>query len=92
MMKTRRCTTLAYNAQAAVSPAAAEGKETGMLITAADVVDDPADAGEGGDDVGRCGLSLREQSGGMRPKRPTDGHTGGAGAGAGSPYYKDRFA
>ncbi len=43
--------------------AAAEGKETGMLITAAD----PADAGEGGgdgggqggDDVGRCGLSLR---------------------------------
>ena len=43
MMKTRQGITLAYNAQAVVSPVTAEGKEGGMLITAADVTDDPAD-------------------------------------------------
>ena len=43
MMKTRQGITLAYNAQAMVSPVTAEGKEGGMLITAADVTDDPVD-------------------------------------------------
>ena len=43
MMKTRQGITLAYNAQAVVSPVTAEGKESGMLITAADVTDDPVD-------------------------------------------------
>ena len=35
MMKTNQGITLAYNGQAVVSPVVAEGKETGMLITAA---------------------------------------------------------
>ena len=43
MMKTRQGITLAYNAQAVVSPVTAGGKENGMLITAADVTDDPVD-------------------------------------------------
>ena len=43
MMKTRQRITLAYNAQAVVSLVAGAGKETGMLITAAGVVDDPVD-------------------------------------------------
>ena len=43
MMKTRQDITLAYNAQAMVSPVAVDGKENGMLITAADVTDDPVD-------------------------------------------------
>ena len=43
MMKTRQGITLAYNAQAVVSPVTVEGKESGMLITAADVTDDPVD-------------------------------------------------
>ena len=43
MMKTRQGITLAYNAQAVVSPVTTEGKESGMLITAADVTDDPVD-------------------------------------------------
>ena len=43
MMKTRQGFTVAYNAQAMVSPVAAEGKAVGMLITAVDVVGDPSD-------------------------------------------------
>ena len=43
MMKTSQGITLAYNGQAVVSPVVAEGKETGMLITAAGVSDDPTD-------------------------------------------------
>ena len=43
MMKTRQGVTLAYNAQAMVSPIKAEGKAIGMLITAAVVVDAPVD-------------------------------------------------
>ena len=43
MMKTNQGITLAYNGQAVVSPVVAEGKETGMLITAAGVSDDPTD-------------------------------------------------
>ena len=43
MMKTRQGVTLAYNSQAVVSPVTSEGKESGMLITAADVTDDPVD-------------------------------------------------
>ena len=98
MMKTGQGITPAYNGQMVVSPVVAEGKEAGMFITAAAVVDDPTDhaqpgpmleqaeettGGQGGDDVGRWRLSLRQQSGGMRPKRPTGGHAGGAKAGAG---------
>ena len=43
MMRTRQGITLAYASQATVSPVASEGKETGMLVTAADVVNDPVD-------------------------------------------------
>ena len=43
MMKTGQGITLAYNGQMVVSPVVAEGKETGMFITAAAVVDDPTD-------------------------------------------------
>ena len=43
MMKTRQGFTVAYNAQAMVSAVAAEGKATGMLITAVAVVDDTSD-------------------------------------------------
>ena len=43
MMKTRQGVTLAYNSQVVVCPIAAEGKESGMLITASDVTDDPVD-------------------------------------------------
>ena len=43
MMRTRQGITLAYNSQATVSPAVTDGKVTGMLITAADVVNDPVD-------------------------------------------------
>ena len=44
MMKTRQGFAVAYNAQAMVSPIAADGKESGMLITAACVVDEPSDS------------------------------------------------
>ena len=43
MMRTRQGITLAYASQATVSPAVTDGKVTGMLITAADVVNDPVD-------------------------------------------------
>ena len=43
MMKTGQGITLAYNGQMVVSPVVAEGKEAGMFITAAAVVDDPTD-------------------------------------------------
>ena len=43
MMKTRQGFNVAYNAQAMVSPVGAEGKVSGMLITAVDVVDDASD-------------------------------------------------
>ena len=43
MMKTRQGITMAYNAQAMVSPVVADGETSGMLITAADVVTDTTD-------------------------------------------------
>ena len=43
MMNTRQGIAMAYNAQAMVSPVTADGKTSGMLITAADVTDDPFD-------------------------------------------------
>ena len=43
MMKTRQGFAVAYNAQAMVSEVDVDGKAAGMLITAADVVDEPSD-------------------------------------------------
>ena len=43
MMKTRRGIEMAYNAQAMVSPVVADGKASGMLITAADAVAETTD-------------------------------------------------
>ncbi len=43
LMKSHQGIVVGYNAQAMVSPVKAAGKETGLLITAADVVTDPSD-------------------------------------------------
>ena len=98
MMKTGQGITLAYNGQMVVSPVVAEGKETGMFITAAAVVDDPTDHAQLGpmleqaeETTGvRAETTLADggyHSGSnleeMRPKRPTGDHAGGAKAGAG---------
>ena len=48
MMKTGQGITPAYNGQMVVSPVVAEGKEAGMFITAAAVVDDPTDHAQPG--------------------------------------------
>ena len=106
MMKTSQGITLAYNGQAVVSPVVAEGKETGMLITAAGVSDDPTDYAQLGPMMKQAeettgvraettladgGLLLREQSGGVRPKRPTGDHAGGAKTGARQPLPQGPF-
>ena len=44
LMRTRQGIVPSYNAQAMVSPVAADGGVTGMLVTASDVVDEPNDA------------------------------------------------
>ena len=44
LMRTRQGIVPGYNAQAMVSPVAADGGVTGMLVTASDVVDEPNDA------------------------------------------------
>ena len=44
LMRTRQGIVPGYNAQAMVSPLAADGGVTGMLVTASDVVDEPNDA------------------------------------------------
>ncbi len=98
-MKTRQCITPAYNAQASVSLAAAKGKETGMLITAADVVDDTTDQAQLGPmlekaettlaDVGYHSGSNPEECGrrGQQVVMPEAQDRA-----LESPYHKDRFA
>ena len=84
-----------------VSPVVAEGKEAGLFITAAAVVDDPTDHAQLGpmleqaeETTGvRAETTLADggyhpaATGGMRPKRPTGGHAGTLE----SSYHKDRF-
>ncbi len=95
MMNTRQGTAMAYNAQASVSLAAAEGKETGMLITAADPADQPqpgpmlekaetalADAGcHSGSHLEECGRRGQQVVMPESQDRALE-----------SPYHKDRFA
>ena len=106
MMKTNQGITLAYNGQAVVSPVVAEGKETGMLITAAGVSDDPTDYAQ----LGPMMKQAEETTGvraettladggyysgsnleGVRPKRPTGDHAGGAKTGSRQPLPQGPF-
>ena len=58
MMNTRQGIAMAYNAQATVSSAAVDGKAAGMLITAADVVDDTTDQSQLGPMMEKAGIRV----------------------------------
>ncbi len=103
MMNTRQTIAMSYNSQAMVSPVTVEEKAAGMLITAADVVDDTTDQAQLGPmlekgeetaettlaDAGCHSGSNPEECGrrGQRVVMPESQDRA-----LESPYHKDRFA
>ncbi len=107
MMNTRQTIAMSYNSQAMVSPVTVEGKAAGMLITAADVVDDTTDQAQ----LGPM-LEKAEETAGVRAETTLADagyHSGSNLEECGrrgqqvvmpeaqdraleSPYHKDRFA
>ena len=107
MMDTRQGVSMAYNAQAMVSPVSSEGEASGMLITAVDVVDETADQSQL-----RPMMDKAEEASGVRAETTLAdaGYHSGSnldecarrgqqvvmpesqGRALESPYHKDRFA